>query len=110
FGNVVTNTKTTNLIHYPIPIFLNPDKQKPELAYGFISDETITLFHLQADMKRSSQIVSVSQDGVQYDIQYAALMDGTYVDDWPLYQIKEDAVFPYVDIQNAPGLRVVSQL
>ncbi|HEY0055205.1 MAG TPA: FG-GAP-like repeat-containing protein, partial [Pedobacter sp.] len=102
-----------NLIHFPIPVFLTSDKPKSEIEFGLFSDATIRLYDFQKDLAEEGRLKSVTQDGVAYNIDYKPLMEeAAYNPELALYKpdngLKQ--TFPYVDIERAPGLKVVSKL
>jgi len=111
FGASASTTKTTNVRHNPIPLFLNPDRQNPEMEYGFVSDNTVTLFKSHKNMQREALLTTIEQDGVTYEVEYAQLMpDDYYVYDIPLYESSYDQTYPYIDIYYAPNTRVVPRI
>lgn len=103
--------KTTNLIHYPVPVFLNPDKPNYDLQFGVISDRTLNLFAFGKNFKKDVSLNSISQDGTTYGIDYNPLVsENDYEDDIQVYAGSSKQVYPYVDIAIAPGLQVVKRL
>lgn len=108
YGNVVSSTRTTNVRHNPIPIFLNPDQQNSNLEYGYISDNSISLFRSDKDMMKEGHLSTIFHDGVDHYIDYARLMEGTNGNGLPLYNSSYFQTFPYIDIHFAPQLYVTS--
>lgn len=96
--------------HYPIPLFLNPDKENPKLEFGLLSMNAIRLFRSGKDFKSEAQITSISQGGITHNISYKNL-DGQddYYDEMP-YQGGYEQTYPYVDLHNIPGLNVVDKI
>lgn len=99
------------LKHNPIPIFLNPSKPNIKLEFGFMSNNSISLFRFNKDFRTESQLVNINQDGVTHTIEYKSIdSDQIYNNDIQLYGISYDQTYPYVDLQTIPGLNVVSKL
>jgi RHS repeat-associated protein len=100
-----------SLKHNPIPIFLNSSKPNVKLEFGFMSNNSISLYKFGRDFRSESQIASIYQDGVTHTIEYKVI-DGSqnYSSDIALYQTSLDQTYPYIDLQTLPGLYVVSKL
>jgi len=100
-----------SLKHNPIPVFLNPSKPNVKLEFGFMSNNSVSLYKFGRDFRTESQIASIYQDGVTHTIEYKAI-DGNqnYSNDITLYETSLDQTYPYVDLQTLPGLNVVSKL
>lgn len=95
--------------HYPMPVFLNIDKINPKLEFGLLSKDAIRIFNFQKDFKSESQIKQISQDNVTYKIDYAPLITEEIPGIIP-YESSIEQVYPFVDIENVPGLNVVTKL
>ncbi|SDD65987.1 RHS repeat-associated core domain-containing protein [Pedobacter soli] len=99
------------LKHYPIPIFLNPSKPNVRLEFGFMSNNSISLYRFNRDFKIESQLTSVNQDGVTHAIEYKSIdSEQVYTNDIQVYAAGYDQSYPYVDLQTIPGLNVVSKV
>ena len=110
FGSGVSRSWNTSLKHGPIPIFLSPDRPNHKLEFGFISNNSISLFEFVKDFRIETQITNILQSGVNHKIEYKNM---TTVDSnigTPLYRGGQNQTYPYVDLQSAPGLRIVSKL
>ncbi|MBB5440874.1 RHS repeat-associated protein [Pedobacter sp. AK017] len=105
-----SGSQYTNLNHYPIPVFLNPDKPNHKLEFGFMSNSSISLFKFSKDARTETQMTTISQDGVYHQIEYKPLMPNLNTGDIPLYQTSLDQTYPYIDLQSAPSVNVVSKL
>ncbi|WP_433901866.1 FG-GAP-like repeat-containing protein [Sphingobacterium puteale] len=110
YGNSVSSNRSTTVRHNPIPIFLNPDQQNPNLEYGYISDNSISLFRSYKDMMKEGHLTTIFHDGVNHYIDYARLMEGANGNGLPLYNSSYDQTFPYIDIHFAPQLYVTSAI
>ncbi|SHG45380.1 polymorphic toxin type 23 domain-containing protein [Pedobacter caeni] len=110
FSSGSSTAAYTNLKHYPIPIFLNPDKLNPRLEFGFMSDNAISLFRFQKDFRIEAQLSGIAHDGINHSIQYKGLMPDAGMVDIPLYQSGYNQVYPYIDLHNAPAMSVVNKL
>ncbi|WP_346068404.1 FG-GAP-like repeat-containing protein [Sphingobacterium siyangense] len=110
YGNSVSSNRSTTVRHNPIPIFLNPDQQNPNLEYGYISDNSISLFRSDKDMMKEGHLTTIFHDGVNHYIDYARLMEGANGNGLPLYNSSYDQTFPYIDIHFAPQLYVTSAI
>lgn len=110
FGAGISKSIVTTLRHNPIPVFLNPEKPNHKLEFGFMSDNSISLFNFAKDFRKESQITNISQDGISHTIEYKTLSADQSSSDVPLYQISYDQTYPYIDVQSAPSWSVVSKL
>jgi RHS repeat-associated protein len=110
FGSGISKSYYTTLKHYPIPIFLNPNKPNQKLEFGFMSDNSISLFKSQKDLRTDMQVTGVSQDGISHIIQYKNLTTDQTGPDIPIYQSSYDQTYPFIDLQSTPSFSVVSKL
>lgn len=97
--------------HYPIPIFLNMDKQNPRMEFGLISMNAIRLVKFEKDFKSEAQLSAISQDGVVHQIAYKNLVanqDG--IDNGLSYTSSYDQTYPNIDHHNLAGLNVVDRV
>lgn len=109
FTQEATLDTTTNLKHYPIPLFLTSDLPNLNLQFGVLSNNAITILNFQKDLRKVKELKSISQDGILYNIDYKPLLSYSepgYLD----YVGGNGQIFPYLDIKCAPGLKVVNQL
>ncbi|WP_410221845.1 RHS repeat-associated core domain-containing protein [Pedobacter sp.] len=95
--------------HYPMPVFLNIDKINPRLEFGLLSRDAMRIFNFQKDFKSEAQIKQISQDNVTYKIDYAPLTTEEIPGIIP-YDSSIEQVYPFVDIENIPGLNVVTKV
>ncbi|MDZ4147697.1 MAG: RHS repeat-associated core domain-containing protein [Flavobacteriaceae bacterium] len=108
-GNSVT--RTGNLKHFPIPIFLTSEKPNNNLDFASISNQWITTFKFNKDNREDMLLRSVSSNSITQSITYRDL-DETEIgpDFMPVYQRSYDQTYPYIDIGNARGTKVVTGL
>jgi len=110
FSGGTPTSRYTNLRHNPIPIFLNPTMPNLNLEFGFMSDNSISLFNFNKDQRKEAQLASVYQDGVYHTLEYKTLRNNDYQNDITFYQSGYEQTYPYVDLQDIPGFAVVSKL
>lgn len=110
FNAGATQSLYTTLKHYPIPIFLNPNRPNQLRELGFVSENNITLFKSQKDLKSEMQITEVSHGGVNHMIEYRSLTTDQTGVDIPLYESDYDQVYPYINLESTPAFTVVSKL
>lgn len=111
FSYTTSITKTGNLQHFPIPIFLSPDKPNSNLNFASISNNWITSFAFTQDNKEDMLLRSVSNNGLTYGITYNTLNpDETGPNYSTIYSQGYDQVYPNVDLEVVLGVKVVSQL
>ncbi|WP_318309271.1 FG-GAP-like repeat-containing protein [Flagellimonas crocea] len=114
FSSGVAKTKTGNLVHFPIPVFLSSsDKQNTNLDFATISNNWVTYFTFGQDNRQDMLLRTVGQNGVNYDFTYRKLdaaSSNVGNDGIKIYEEKDDQLFPYVDIGSGTGLLVVSSL
>jgi len=108
--SVSSNWRRANLRHYAIPVFLNPTRPNYRLEFGFLSDNSVNLFKFNKDVKIETQLQSVEQDGVTYTIEYKRLGGDLGFTDLPIYQAGYEQTYPYVDLENIPGMSFVSKI
>ena len=104
-------TKTGNLKHYPIPIYLSSNKPNKNLEFASISDRWVTNFSFTQDHKEDVLIRSITNNGVTETINYSGLDPSAYNSDYmQIYQSSYDETYPNIDLQIAPTTKVVSKL
>lgn len=101
-----TTTRNGNLKHYPIPIFLTSNQPNKNLDFASISNQWITSFSFTKDHREDVLLRSVKNNGVEYTIDYS----GLDANDPLVYQVSNESVYPNVDIKNAPGTKVVTEI
>ncbi|MCF6348071.1 MAG: FG-GAP-like repeat-containing protein [Flavobacteriaceae bacterium] len=105
-----STTKTGNLKHFPIPIFLTSDKPNKSLDFASISNNWITSFTFSQDHREDVLLRSIENNGITQSINYNNLDPNEYSSDMPVYQFAYSESYPNVDLKIAPGTKVVSSL
>lgn len=106
-----TVTKTGNLKHFPIPVFLTSDKPNLNLDFASISNNWISSFNFSMDHREDVLLRSISNNGVNHSIKYNKLnAEENGLDYTSVYQAGYLETYPYVDISIAPGFKVVTSL
>ena len=110
FTHVGAATKTGNLKHFPIPILLNSNQSNKNLEFASISNKWVTNFNFGIDHREDVLLRSIDNNGVRQKIQYNNLdpEDHEYSD--VVYEPSYDETYPNIDLQVAPGSKVVSKL
>ncbi len=104
-------TKTGDLKHFPIPIFLSSDKPNKSLEFAAISDKWVTSFNFTQDHREEVLLRSVQNNGVTYAIDYRSLdPEEQSSGNFRVYQSETTQTYPYVDIKTAPSTKVVTTL
>jgi RHS repeat-associated protein len=97
--------------HRPIPLFLNSDKQNPNLEFGLLSHDALKLVKFEKDFKSEGQLASITQDGIVHNIAYKTLgLTDDYDDEELPYETSYEQTYPYVNLHNLSGLNVVDKL
>jgi RHS repeat-associated protein len=100
-----------NLKHFPIPIFLSQEKANANLDFGSISNNWVSSFRFTKDHREDVLLRSVNSNGLTHSIRYNSLdYSEQGLDYMPVYQYTYDNTYPYVDIEIAPGTKVVTAL
>ncbi|WP_299223194.1 RHS repeat-associated core domain-containing protein [uncultured Psychroserpens sp.] len=106
-----TATKTGNLKHFPIPVYLTSDQPNKNLDFASISNKWVTNFSFTQDHREDVLLRSVNNNGIKHDIEYKNLdpsaMNSSYMQ---VYQTVSEEIYPYIDLNIAPGFRVVSMI
>ncbi|QED38948.1 hypothetical protein FK178_15020 [Antarcticibacterium arcticum] len=106
-----TVTKSGDLKHFPIPVFLTSDKPNLNLDFASISNNWISSFNFTMDHREDVLLRSISNNGVNHTIKYNNLNPEEYgLDYTSVYRAGYLETYPYVDISLAPGFKVVSSL
>ncbi len=107
-------TRQTNLKRNPIPVVLALDKENPNLEVGFLSDNTLSLYRLGANMQVAKRLDRIWNKDETQDISYQPLMSGYYANsynnDIPLYEANYGQTYPNVEFENVPSFAVVSKI
>lgn len=111
FSYITSSSKTGNLVHLPIPVFLNYDRPNDNFDFVTISNQWLTPFSFGKDNKKDMLLSSITNNGVTHTISYRDMVDTEKgLDFIPVYYPLSDQVFPYVDIQVARGTKLVAGL
>lgn len=106
-----STSKTGDLKYFPIPIFLASDQPNLNLDFASISDRFISSFRFGLDHREDILMHTVSNNGITHNIKYHSLKNNEYgLDNTVVYQSSHQQVYPFVDIQVTPALKVVSSL
>lgn len=99
-------TRSSNLKHYPIPIFLTSNQPNKSLDFAVISNQWVSSFSFMQDHREDVLLRSVDTNGVEYTINYSELD----AENPSVYQTLSESVYPNIDIRNAPGTKVVTEV
>jgi RHS repeat-associated protein len=102
--SAVKDDSNLHLNHYPIPLFFTNEEPNFSLEFGLYSNDALTLFNHEKNIKTESQVSYIEQDGVLEYIDYSSLPITSS------YQLAKRQLYPYVDIEAAPGLMLVNKL
>ncbi|WP_299112096.1 RHS repeat-associated core domain-containing protein [uncultured Winogradskyella sp.] len=105
-----TASKTGNLKHFPIPVFLTSSQPNKNLDFASISNKWVTNFSFTHDHREDVLLKSITNNGVKYEIDYNNLDPSQYNSEFytQVYQEEHDQVYPYIDLKIAPSTKVVS--
>ncbi|MEA1785778.1 FG-GAP-like repeat-containing protein [Arenibacter sp. GZD96] len=111
FSYITATTRTGNLNHFPIPVFLtSADRANNNLDFATISNNRVFYFTFGKDNREDMLLRNVSNNGVSQAISYRDLDRAPGVvgeDGIKVYTEKSGQVYPYIDIYNARGTKVV---
>jgi RHS repeat-associated protein len=111
FVNGGTTSKTGNLRHYPIPIFLSANQPNKNLEFASISDRWVTNFSFTQDHREDVLIRSIVNNGVTHTIDYNNLDPTQLTSNYAqVYQVANNQTYPNIDLQVAPSTKVVTAL
>lgn len=106
-----TTSKTGNLKHFPIPVFLSSNQPNKNLEFASISDKWVTNFSFTQDHREDVLIRSINSNGVTQTIDYSNLdssaMNSEYMQ---IYQGGYGETYPNIDLKIAPSTKVVTEL
>jgi RHS repeat-associated protein len=107
-----TATKTGDLKHFPIPVFLTSNDSNKNLDFASISNKWVTNFSFTHDHREDVLLKYISNNGEQYEIEYSNLDPAIFNNEYytQVYQADHDQVYPNIDLKIAPGTKVVSAL
>ncbi|WP_054851351.1 RHS repeat-associated core domain-containing protein [Olleya sp. ITB9] len=110
FDYVGTSTKTGNLKHFPIPVFLTSSEPNKNLDFASISNKWVTNFSFTHDHREDVLLKSITNNGVKYEIDYNSLDPDQYNNEYytKIYQAEYNQVYPNIDLKIAPSTKVVS--
>ena len=104
-------TKTGNLKHFPIPIFLSSNQENKSLELASISNKWVTSFSFTQDHREDVLLRSIQNNGITNNISYNNLDTSEYTsDNLRVYQSNYDESYPNIDLHIAPGTKVVTSL
>ncbi len=106
-----TASKTGNLEHFPIPIFLSSNQPNKNLDFASISNSWVTNFSFTQDHREDVLLRSITNNGVTQSIEYNNLDPSVYNSDYTqVYQTSYDESYPNIDVHVAPSTKVVTML
>lgn len=107
-----TTSKTGNLKHFPIPIFLTSNQPNKNLEFASISNQWVTNFSFTHDHREDVLLKNIVTNGVSYDIEYSNLDPSIYNNDYytSVYQPESNQTYPFIDLEIAPSTKVVTAL
>lgn len=104
-------TKTGNLKHFPIPIFLSSDESNNNLDFASISNNWISSFTFNQDHREDVLVRSIENNGVTRSINYNNLSTEEYSDGYThVYEAGYSETYPNIDIRTTRGTKVVGML
>ncbi len=113
-------TRTGNLSHFPIPIFLNSNQQNKNLEFASISNQWITNFSFTNDHRDDVMLSRVDNNGVSYEIGYSNIDPDIANEEYdaPVYlqSLKQvyssnlDQIYPNIDLNIALSAQVVNYI
>ncbi len=111
FSSGGLTSKTGNLKHFPIPIFLTSDSPNKNLDFASISNKWVTSFTFTLDHREDVLLRSINNNGVTHSINYNNIDPNEYSNEYmPVYQSTYSESYPNVDLQVAPGTKIVTSL
>ncbi len=107
-------SKTGNLKHFPIPVFLSANRPNNNLDFASISDRYVTSFAFSKDHREDVALKQVSNNGVVTEIRYDQV-DPHHSDPgdphyFTAYTQGHGQVYPFVNVNVAPSFKVVREL
>lgn len=107
-----SKSKTGELKHFPIPIFLSSDKPNNNLDFASISNKWVTSFEFGLDHRKDVTLEKVSNNGVLSTLKYDRVNMNADNDPYyyPAYTADFDETYPYINVNVAPSFKVVSQI
>lgn len=105
-----TTSKSGNLKHYPIPIFLTSNQPNKNLDFASISHQWVTSFTLTQDHRSDVLLNSIDNNGVTYAIDYSYLDNENSGTNPPVYEPGYQAIYPNVDVKMAISSTVVTKI
>ncbi|UII77352.1 FG-GAP-like repeat-containing protein [Flagellimonas sp. HMM57] len=109
-----STSKTGDLKHYPIPVFLSSDRPNNNLDFASISDNHVTSFVFNKDHREDVAMQQVTNNGVTTTIKYDQVNpyyngggDPYY---FPSYSAGYGEVYPFINVNVAPSFKVVREL
>jgi len=109
FGTGTAVSRTGNLRHFPIPVFLPSGKPNVNLEFAAVSHKWVTYFQFKRDQREEALLRSVSQNGIVQYVDYRPLENGSThpTAGFTVYARGTDQVYPYIDIVTARSVQVV---
>jgi RHS repeat-associated protein len=114
FSSAGSTTKTGNLKHFPIPIFLSSNAPNHNLDFASISDNHVTSFVFTKDHREDVTLEQVTNNGVTTTIKYDQVNPYFEGDGDPnyysAYTPSYTQTYPFVNVNVAPSFKVVREL
>ncbi len=109
---IQSNNISSDLNHFPIPVFLSSeDKENDNLDFATISNNRVFSFRFGKDNRSDLLLRSVFNNGVRHEISYASMDPLARRDDGSLiYYPKTVLNYPYVALNVSKGTKLVSEI
>ena len=109
FGNVdiYSEDNPYKLINHAIPVFAGINTRNKKIQYAVLSRNLVKRYDISTPHKANMRLRAITNHGVQTKIDYAGL-DAT--DYGSIYQRDTGLQYPFVHINHAPGMELVSKL
>ncbi|MFT0716759.1 RHS repeat-associated core domain-containing protein [Flagellimonas lutimaris] len=111
-----TISKTGNLKHFPIPIFLSPENPNNNLDFAAISDKYVTSFSFAKDHREDITLKSITNNGITTEIKYDRVQEEYVEDDISFFKsytstnLDLTQLYPFVNTNVSPSFKVVREL
>ncbi len=106
----ISNRKAPgNVKHYPVPVFLSSDNPNSQIEFATLSDNIAHTFNYQQDHKTSMTLKKITNNGVNYVINYSNLNPNDTANG-VVYSTSTDQVYPYVNIAYSSSIKLVHSI
>ncbi len=100
----------TDITRFGLPIFLDSNMNTDNIEYAYLSANHLSAYEFEGDHRKTVQLNQINNNGTSHLLDYAGLTNQDDNDYLQIYSGNYDEIYPYVNINVARSLKLVSKV